>query len=500
MKCSMQNARVLRRHGFGVAAAALLLAPIAPALAQGGQEGRQDPTWPRSAEQPGQDQRHQIAPDVWMYGWGTTDDQQMQRDQRARRHTDQRYQDAWYPDSRDPRFQDQRQRMSRRDRMDRRGQQDWRSRSAPRQRTGRTFGFRGELLEMQRVNVFGEQHVMARIERANGRKMIVNLGPASTIERLDLQQGDQIMVQGRRMIPAAGRVMANGKVVHVDRPWQTQTSSYRTGGLSNFSASGKVDLTRTRYVDGEQHLIVHLEGPEGWLKTVDVGPRDRLTQQVREGDRIRAYGYRGHIEGDAMLIASRVYLNEELVFPTGRDQHRGHGRDYDYVYDRDNRYPHERDYDRTYYDDDAAYNPGYEYDYDADDDDIDVEVQNADEFDDDDDDALEYDYDYRDDVDIKVERDRDLSRNWREYDGEVVATRKQKTNGEKHLIAIIRLENGRLIDVDMGEVQEDLDETQLVSGADVTLRGNRGDIEGRPVIIAEYIKVNGGKWIRRDAD
>jgi hypothetical protein len=153
--------------------------------------------------------------------------------------------------------------------------------------------------------MFGDQHMLAKIRKSNGKTCIVDLGPKQKISKLDLEKGDTLRIDGRRGMLAAGRVRANDETVTVDRQWAGDR------GMHPYRTQGKIDNLRTRMVDGEKKLIAYLEAPDGWLQRVNLGSKQHLKDEgfnIEEGDRIKVHGHRGHVSGTAMVFANRIKM------------------------------------------------------------------------------------------------------------------------------------------------------------------------------------------------
>lgn len=177
--------------------------------------------------------------------------------------------------------------------------------------------FTGDLVKTKTVNMFGDQHVLAKIRKSNGKTCLVDLGPKKKIAKLDLQKGDTLRIDGRRGMLAAGRVRANDETVTIDRQWAGDR------GMHPYRTQGKIDNLRTRVVDGEKKLIAYLEGPDGWLQRVNLGSKQHLKDEgftLEEGDHIKVHGHRGHVSGTAMVFANRIRTMDESRHSRSRDR------------------------------------------------------------------------------------------------------------------------------------------------------------------------------------
>jgi hypothetical protein len=108
----------------------------------------------------------------------------------------------------------------------------------PRQPADQSAGarqqFTGEVLSAKRVQLRNDQqqHLVLLVENDQGRRRIVDAGPVRQVRHLEIQQGDQVSVQGRirrtkDQVPVlnAERIRASGRQVAIQRGQVSQRQS-----------------------------------------------------------------------------------------------------------------------------------------------------------------------------------------------------------------------------------------------------------------------------------
>jgi hypothetical protein len=89
---------------------------------------------------------------------------------------------------------------------------------------------RGEIISMREAKFkgFDEKHVVAKVELVSGKEETVNLGPVSKVDKLELEEGDDVSILARpgkvngRPAMIAEQIEANKKVVKLPRPEDTK--------------------------------------------------------------------------------------------------------------------------------------------------------------------------------------------------------------------------------------------------------------------------------------
>gem|GEM_PF-3413405 len=196
----------------------------------------------------------------------------------------------------------------------------------------------GEVLATRefRMEDADDDNLFARIRTDDGRNMVLNLGPASRAERLDLRRGDDIkalVTRGThkdRVVPVAHRVRHDGRTVEIrhsraeDLPrLQGRVTHLRTANLRNDKGSG-------------EQMMVRLDTDNG-ARTVCLG-HPRKLDRIDRGDRISVRAAPGSINGRPVYMAKRVKIDGRTIRVSDSDHSEDRDRrDRDENSDRDDR-------------------------------------------------------------------------------------------------------------------------------------------------------------------
>jgi hypothetical protein len=197
-----------------------------------------------------------------------------------------------------------------------------RDRQAQRQHEQRLRPVSGEVISTRefRMAEARENNLFARIRTDNGKKMVLNLGPASRADRLDLRQGDDIKAMvtkgtlNERVVPVAHRVRHDGRTMNLHharaedlKRLQGRVVSVRHATLEN--RQGKSD-----------HMMVRLRTDEG-TRHVCLGNPQRV-KQIEKGDQIAVLAAPGSIDGRPVYMAKRVNVDGRMIRVSDFDQNR----------------------------------------------------------------------------------------------------------------------------------------------------------------------------------
>jgi len=175
----------------------------------------------------------------------------------------------------------------------------------------------GTVQELKEIKLAGQekQHRIARIKTREGRVARVDLGPADNTKDLNLQDGDQITVYGRKGtinnkgMLMAQRIEASGRTVAVNRPFDRNLHRYTGEVLSTKTAS-----FRTQNVPEQVFARVRLN--DGMTTVVNLGPKNQLRNidvKNLEGKQISFLAHRATIGNRAALVADQLHVDGETV-------------------------------------------------------------------------------------------------------------------------------------------------------------------------------------------
>lgn len=175
----------------------------------------------------------------------------------------------------------------------------------------------GTIQDLKEISLAGveQKHRIARVKTKEGRVARVDLGPAENLRRLDLQNGDQITVHGRKGtinekgMLMAERIEASGRTITVSRPFDRNVYSYSGKILSTKTAS-----FQTQGVPDQVFARVQLD--RGVTTVVNLGPKDQLSNidvKGLEGKQISFLAHRATIGNRAALVADEFRVDDQTV-------------------------------------------------------------------------------------------------------------------------------------------------------------------------------------------
>lgn len=216
--------------------------------------------------------------------------------------------------------------------------------------------FEGEITSTRRVNVRGQEHLLAIVE-SNGRRRAVDLGPSRSLQKFDLNVGDRITVSGPpvkandRVIVFAQQISQNGERRRINRGSQQMAQQERhqrdrqrgqqAQNRQRFEREmaarnrrqerqrgqqrayrpeqdreqqqrlrrvrGEIVGLRTATVRGQDRQIARIENPQGNTLIVDLGPARSFRADLNRGDQITAFGRIARTPGDRpVMLAHRI--------------------------------------------------------------------------------------------------------------------------------------------------------------------------------------------------
>ena len=205
--------------------------------------------------------------------------------------------------------------------------------------SGRAYGrtVQGTISEIRNVQLPGQDEAwtVARVKTHDGETKTVLLGPPQRLQRLNLQPGDEITVQGmvagsrERGLIAAQRIESGGQTISFARSFQfdqDQTFGYEEpqeemGGQPGMRAmkrevEGTISDIRPVRMPGQDQtfLIASVQTPEGDTKTVLLGPEDRVQRlDLKPGDHVSVQALLAPGHGRGIFAAQRIQSNGRSV-------------------------------------------------------------------------------------------------------------------------------------------------------------------------------------------
>jgi hypothetical protein len=175
----------------------------------------------------------------------------------------------------------------------------------------------GTIRDMKKISLAGQEqkHQIARVKTPEGRVARVDLGPVENLKGLNLKDGDQITVHGRRGtindkgMLMAERIEAAGRTIAVNRPFDRNLNRFSGKVLSTRTAS-----FQTQDVPDQVFARVRLDGGE--TTVVNLGPKEQLRNvdlKNLKGKQISFLAHRAIIGNQVALIADRFRVDGNTV-------------------------------------------------------------------------------------------------------------------------------------------------------------------------------------------
>ena len=338
------------RHA-SIAAAVVLVAGTA-ALAQSGQQGRQQ----RQGQQQGQQQRQaaqqrgqQADGPSWLYFdnlpgpdyliIGGQPQQQQARSQRRQGQNQRQQAQGQQAQGQQAQGQQAQGQQAQGPQAQGQGQQG-------RDRQIRPLQVQGTVQRARLVQFRGapQRHVVAEVMLDTGRRLTVDLGTPQDLGNRKLTAGQRLNITGRvgriddRFALFAQKVQTNGQSFVIDRASQRrmretrgqgqQIAGRRQSGPARQVSQGQTPRIQNRTVRGtiadrrdlslrgqqDQHALVKLQTTAGPILVVDLGPRNKLQGvDLSKGKRISVTGSAGRVNAKPVLVARRVRVDGQAL-------------------------------------------------------------------------------------------------------------------------------------------------------------------------------------------
>lgn len=160
----------------------------------------------------------------------------------------------------------------------------------------------GRISEMQTKTVDGQEQMFAKVQTQDGQTVDVMLGSPDQLEKLNLQQGAQVSVQGQTALQAS-QIRSNGEQVQI----QQKAGNGEGNGESQQQVQGKITKLHTQ-------IVAEVETQDGQTKQVILGSQEELQKlSLKEGDQISIQGSQTRFQGQSAIQARQVRSNGEQV-------------------------------------------------------------------------------------------------------------------------------------------------------------------------------------------
>jgi hypothetical protein len=178
------------------------------------------------------------------------------------------------------------------------------SRSQPRGSSAKKEQCQGSIKSTKTVKVRGEEHTVAKVEQADGKTVVVDLGRSSGLADVKLSAGTTISLDGPmsmvgdHKLLVAHEVGLNGKTIEIDRHAMT--------------IEGEVQDQRTVKLRGKECLMAVVEvdrdgQQRDWL--VDLGAASKLGATDLKGKQVEVSGVPCEKDGRHLVLAQTVTID-----------------------------------------------------------------------------------------------------------------------------------------------------------------------------------------------
>ncbi|HJT20487.1 MAG TPA: hypothetical protein VJ746_08450 [Nitrospira sp.] len=180
----------------------------------------------------------------------------------------------------------------------------------------------GTVKRVKRVALRGAEgdHLVALIAGNAGRRMVVDLGPASNYRETPVMTGDRIAAMGPfawisdRKVLFAQQVRVNGETVKVvrERGLDRRQLDRRTIQPNEAPLTGQIQQSkelRLRGID-RRHMVVRLKTDDGRQVLADLGsPKDIAQFSLESGRSITVQGPVILVSGKPLILARRITVD-----------------------------------------------------------------------------------------------------------------------------------------------------------------------------------------------
>ena len=172
----------------------------------------------------------------------------------------------------------------------------------------------GTIREIREFNLagFDQPHKIARVETGEGRVAKVDFGPTDQLQNVNLQQGDEVTVRGRRgMINDRPLLMAQ----EITKGQQTATIRRPSDRMLK-RVRGQVQGTREANFRGrrEPHVIARVNLRGGRTAPIILGPKSKVSNlNLSEGDSVAMLVRPGRLNGRLAMIAEQIRSGDQTI-------------------------------------------------------------------------------------------------------------------------------------------------------------------------------------------
>ncbi len=160
----------------------------------------------------------------------------------------------------------------------------------------------GTVKQTKKVSVRDTQHLVARVD-SQGTMSLVDLGPASDMNDVQLSNGDEVSFAGPKV------KVGDKQVIVADWVQAGKDAKKMRINRTASTIKGEVADTKKVSVRDNQHLLVILDTDNGKKVLCDCGPAKQLDSQLQRGDRVTISGVPAKANDRKLLMAESIKHN-----------------------------------------------------------------------------------------------------------------------------------------------------------------------------------------------
>lgn len=176
---------------------------------------------------------------------------------------------------------------------------------------GARESIQGELESVDRVHfdLVPDDHHVVRVRLDDGRVVFADLGRELTLDQLDLEEGDEITLDGRRRWIEGKPIFVLDRISGEDLTWEVLPENVNLDAPRSISGTIR-GFQRVGLVGGGQHVLVKLFSDQGAV-VADLGAPDRLQGlNLQRGDPLTLHGRRLWLDGHLVFWAQRLETDQ----------------------------------------------------------------------------------------------------------------------------------------------------------------------------------------------
>lgn len=177
----------------------------------------------------------------------------------------------------------------------------------------------GTVERTKRVNVpHGPQRLIAEVKGDNDKMFLVDLGPSNQFgqakkdQQSQAEQSDatsanaEVVTKGEKIVAHGPAIKVGDKQLIVARKVKIGNADERSILRAGRTISGKINKMKTAKVRGLRHQLVIIDLESGKQALVDLGRKENLPTDLKEGSSIEVTGVPTKIQDRFVLIANSI--------------------------------------------------------------------------------------------------------------------------------------------------------------------------------------------------